>query len=66
MLFKLFVVMGVSFIFEIISSAVNFNRNEAMQTLEIIFDSFNNLQGEITNNNRVTIIRSKIIRSNII
>ncbi|GJQ86502.1 hypothetical protein Trydic_g10402 [Trypoxylus dichotomus] len=42
---KLSLVMGISWIFEIISLAVNFKQNKVLETIEAIIDTFNYLQG---------------------
>ncbi|XP_045467311.1 probable G-protein coupled receptor Mth-like 3 isoform X2 [Harmonia axyridis] len=42
---KLAVIMGVSFLFETVSSVYNFNKNSVTRNIEIVWDSINCLQG---------------------
>ncbi|XP_017780275.1 PREDICTED: G-protein coupled receptor Mth-like isoform X1 [Nicrophorus vespilloides] len=45
MLMKLFLVMGISWMFEVVSDVISFKSNSVLQVIEIIWDSFNSLQG---------------------
>lgn len=44
-LFKLFLVMGILWVFEVLTSVIDFQMNKALQVFESIFDVFNSLQG---------------------
>lgn len=45
MIFKFFVIMGVSFIFEVISATIDFEKNRILEVIQYIFDIVNCSQG---------------------
>jgi hypothetical protein len=45
LLLKLFLIMGVSFLFEVVSTFFDFKKNSTTAVVETIWDTFNCLQG---------------------
>jgi hypothetical protein len=45
LLLKLFLIMGVSFLFEVVSTFCDFKRNQTTAVIETVWDTFNCLQG---------------------
>ncbi|CAH0557626.1 unnamed protein product [Brassicogethes aeneus] len=45
LIIKLFIIMGTSFLFEVVSSFYNFGKNDVTKYIEIIWDILNSLQG---------------------
>lgn len=44
-LFRLFIVMGILWVFEVVTSLVSFESNPFLEVIEAIFDVCNSLQG---------------------
>lgn len=42
---KLFLIMGISFLFEAVSAVYDFKKSNATAVVEVIWDTFNSLQG---------------------
>lgn len=45
LIFKLAIIMGISFLFETVSSIYNFNNNKVTKYIEVVWDTINCLQG---------------------
>lgn len=48
MVTRIFFLMGINWLFEIISSIVDMQKNTTLSTIEIIFDTVNALQGNFS------------------
>lgn len=49
---KLGVIMGVSFVFETVSSVYDFSRSSVTRNIEVVWDAINCLQGKFSKKKR--------------